>query len=183
MTAPQPTSNPAAPIRPSWVRWQVVLILMGFTGLNHFHRQSLPAVVGEIMRDCRFSEVEMGGIYSAFLLGYVVSMFGGGRLADLRGGWLALLVSGIGTGGFVAVTGICGLGASVSAAFAAFLVVRFLMGVFTAPLFPAAGRIVGAWIPFESRGWANGLVLGHGKEGGGLVKFPRNCFEDLNSSH
>ena len=40
------------------------------------------------------------------------------------------------------------------------LLVRFLMGVLTTPLFPAAGRIVHAWIPFGSRAWANGLVLG-----------------------
>lgn len=160
MTTPRPTNGPVATARPSRVRWQVVLILMGFTGLNHFHRQSLPAVVQEIMRDCRFSEVEMGGIYSAFLLGYVVSMIGGGRLADLRGGWFALVLSGIGTGILVAATGLCGLGASAGIGFASFLVVRCLMGIFTAPLFPAAGRLVGAWIPFESLGWANGLVLG-----------------------
>src|SRR5436190_13244284 len=126
MTEPLPTSNPAAPMRPSRVRWQVVLILMAFTGLNHFHRQSLPAVVQEIMRDCGFSEVEMGGIYSAFLLGYVISMVAGGRLADLRGGWYALLLSGFGTGALVAVTGICGLGVSAGIGFATFLVVRFL---------------------------------------------------------
>src|SRR5262245_7355364 len=42
MTEPQPTNNAAASPRRSWVRWQVVLILMGFTGLNHFHgRDSL----------------------------------------------------------------------------------------------------------------------------------------------
>src|SRR6185295_7817972 len=122
--------------------------------------QSLPAVVQEIMRDCRFTEVEMGGVYSAFLLGYVVSMVGGGRLADLRGGWYTLLLSGLGTGGLVAATGLCGLSVSTAIGFASFVVVRFMMGLFTAPLFPAAGRIVGAWIPFESRGWANGLVLG-----------------------
>lgn len=160
MNDPPPNESFAALNRPSWVRWQIVLILMGFTGLNHFHRQSLPAVVEQIMGDCRFTEVEMGYIYSALLLGYVVSMIGGGRLADIRGGWYALVVSGIGTGVLVAVTGLCGLLIPASLAFAAFLVVRFLMGVFTAPLFPAAGRIVGAWIPFQNLGWANGLVLG-----------------------
>jgi ACS family glucarate transporter-like MFS transporter len=160
ITAPQPHDNGSTPDRPSWIRWQVVLILMGFTGLNHFHRQSLPAVVQKIMHDCGFDEVDMGSIYSAFLLGYVISMIGGGRLADIRGGWFALVVSGLGTGVLVAATGICGLATSASLAFGLFLVVRFLMGMFTAPLFPAAGRIVGAWIPFESLGWANGLVLG-----------------------
>jgi hypothetical protein len=27
------------------VRWRLVTILMGFSGLNHFHRQSMPTVV------------------------------------------------------------------------------------------------------------------------------------------
>ncbi len=160
MTRPEPILTPAAPLRPTRVRWQIVLILMAFTGLNHFHRLSLPSVVEQIMRDCRFSAVEMGNIYSAFLLGYVVSMVGGGRLADLRGGWFALVVSGLGTGILVAATGGCGLGLSAGAAMISFCAVRFLMGLFTAPLFPSAGRIVGAWIPFTSRAWANGLVLG-----------------------
>ena len=35
--------------RPTWVRWQMMAILMGFTCLNHFHRQSLPSVVNFIM--------------------------------------------------------------------------------------------------------------------------------------
>src|SRR5262245_60437274 len=47
------------------VRWRLVAILMGFSGLNHFHRQSLPAVVDEVMRDCRLTETDMGWIYSA----------------------------------------------------------------------------------------------------------------------
>jgi ACS family glucarate transporter-like MFS transporter len=143
-----------------WARWQVIWILMGFTGLNHFHRQSLPSVVGTVMHDCSFSETDMGWIYFAFLLGYVLFMVPGGWLADRRGGKEALLVSGLGTAVLVAATGACGWLALPSLAFAALLLVRFLMGVLTTPLFPAAGRIVHAWVPFGSRAWANGLVLG-----------------------
>src|SRR5262245_47179530 len=138
---------------PTWVRWRIVAILMCFTGLNHFHRQSLPTVVGDVMRDCGFSEVQMGTIYSAFLAGYVLFMIPGGWFSDRFGGWKALVLSGFGTAALVAVTGSCGLGMTTLAALVAFLMVRFVMGVFTAPLFPAAGRIVNAWIPFASRGW------------------------------
>jgi ACS family glucarate transporter-like MFS transporter len=145
---------------PSRVRWRLVAILMGFSGLNHFHRQSLPAAVDEVMRDCRLTETDMGWIYSAFLMGYVVFMIPGGWLADRRGGWFALVVSGFGTAGLVAATGCRGSGVSTGVAFAAFLLVRCLMGILTAPLFPASGRLVAAWIPFGARAWANGLVLG-----------------------
>src|SRR5262249_7198055 len=81
-------------------------------------------------------------------------------LADRRGGYFALVVTGFGTAALVAATGCCGFAVSTGMAFAAFLLVRCLMGILTTPLFPAAGRIVAAWIPFGARAWANGLVLG-----------------------
>src|SRR5579863_6488985 len=145
---------------PTWVRWRIVLILMGFTGINHFHRQSLPAVVNTIMDECGFSETDMGWIYFALLLGYTIFMAAGGWFADRRGAWLALVLSGFGTAGLVGATGYCGFGMSAAAAFISFLVIRCLLGILTAPLFPAAGRIVAAWIPFRTRAWVNGLVLG-----------------------
>jgi ACS family glucarate transporter-like MFS transporter len=148
------------PEAPAWARWQVIVILMGFTGLNHFHRQSIPSVVGTVMHDCGFSETDMGWVYFAFLLGYVLFMVPGGWLADRRGGKEALVVSALGTAALVAATGACGFLTVASLAFAAMLLVRFAMGTLTAPLFPAAGRIIHAWVPFASRAWANGLVLG-----------------------
>lgn len=155
----QPTA-PRGSIEPSWVRWRLILILMGFTGFNHFHRQSLPSVVNEIMRDCNFNATDMSWIFSAFLLGYVIFMIPGGWISDRLGGRIVLILSGFGTAGMVAATGYCGYHASTIVAFVCFLIVRFVMGVFTAPLFPSAGRIVAAWTPIDSRAWANGLVLG-----------------------
>lgn len=164
--SPQVFSDPAVfrdmdPLaRPTWVRWQMIAILMGFAGLNHFHRQSLPSVVNVIMRDCQFTEMLMGWIYFMFLLGYVLFMIPGGWLADWLGGKRTLIVSGLGTAALVAATGLCGYITLPMLAFVAFLLVRFPMGMLTTPLFPAAGRIAQAWIPFGSRAWANGLVLG-----------------------
>jgi MFS family permease len=163
--SPQP-AEPAifgnSPASPTWVRWQMMALLMGFTALNHFHRQSLPAVVSTIIKDCGFDEqaIAMGWIYFSFLLGYVLFMVVGGWVADWRGGRSALILSGLGTGALVAATGLCGYIPWPVAAFVAFLIVRFPMGALTTPLFPAAGRIAHAWIPFGTRAWANGLVLG-----------------------
>lgn len=146
--------------RPTSVRWQLTSILMGFTCLNHFHRQSLPSVVERVMHDCGLTETDMGWTYSSFLLGYVLFMIAGGWLSDHWGGAWALSLSGWGTAVMVAATGYCSYGTSVAVGFALLLAVRGAMGILTTPLFPAAGRIAAAWIPFESRAWANGLVLG-----------------------
>lgn len=169
--SPQIPAKPAllrdSPGSPTWVRWQMIVLLMAFAGLNHFHRQSLPSVVTSIMKDCDFTKTDMGWIYFSFLLAYVIFMVPGGWLADWLGGKWALVASGIGTGALVAMTGLCGYLALATRRYefyallmGAFFLVRFPMGMLTTPLFPAAGRIAQAWIPFGSRAWANGLVLG-----------------------
>ncbi len=146
--------------RPTFVRWNLIIILMGFAGLNHFHRQALPSVVERVMQDCGLTATDMGSVYSAFLLGYVLFMVVGGWIADRAGGAFGLCLSGFGTAAMVAATGYSGYGASVGLAFGALLTIRGIMGVLTTPLFPSAGRIVSDWIPFQTRAWANGLVLG-----------------------
>lgn len=160
MSVPSTTAAEAGPARPTWVRWRIVLMLMGFTALNHFHRQSLPNVVHQIMRDTGLSEVQMGSIFAVLLWGYVLCMVPGGRLSDLRGGWFALLVSGFGTAALVAATASCGAGILAGATYGSFVAIRFLIGAFSGPLFPAAGRITIAWVPFHRQGWVNGLILG-----------------------
>jgi len=40
------------------------------------------------------------------------------------------------------------------------MIIRFLMGAFTAPIYPASGRAIAHWIPFHQRAWMNGLVMG-----------------------
>src|SRR5262249_27498233 len=51
-------------------------------------------------------------------------------------------------------------GTSVAAFWLWLLCIRFAMGVFTAPIYPASGRAVGNWIPLPRRAGANGLITG-----------------------
>src|SRR5262249_20393208 len=63
--------------------------------------------------------------------------------------------------GFGALTVIAGQpGVPALLVFPLFLVVRGLMGMFSAPIYPASARMVGQWVPAGRRGWANGLVIG-----------------------
>src|SRR5262249_13177203 len=97
---------------------------MAFAGLNHFHRQSLPAVIDPVMKDCGFVPTDMGWINSTMLLGYTLFMIVGGWLSDRRGARFALVLTGFATAALVAATGSCGYGVSAATGFAAFLVVR-----------------------------------------------------------
>jgi sugar phosphate permease len=41
-----------------------------------------------------------------------------------------------------------------------FLIIRFVMGIFTAPIYPASVRMVGHWMPPSGRATASGLIMG-----------------------
>jgi MFS family permease len=155
--------RPADPTsRPTWVRWRIVVLLMAFSYLQHFNRTSM-AVAGDlrIMKEFSLSTTQMGLVYSAFLIVYTICMTPGGWFSDRRGTWLALTVMGLGSAFFCALTGLPGYGLLAAwLVLPALMVIRGLMGLFSAPIYPACGRVVAHWIPFRQRSWANALVTG-----------------------
>jgi MFS family permease len=157
LTAP---ANPALPSRPTWVRWRIVALLLAFSFMSWFNRVSMPVAYDEqIKEQLGISEQAIGYVYSAFLIAYMLAMTPGGWFADRRGPWLALVLMGFGSALFGALTGAVGLGAlSAGLTLALFLVVRGAMGLCTAPIYPASGRVIAHWIPFRQRAGANGMV-------------------------
>src|SRR5262249_11062723 len=83
----------------------------------------------------------------------------GGWFIDRFGAKRALLAMGLGSGFFGALTSIAGMSAFQAAGLtvAALLVVRLAMGLFSAPIYPAAARMVAIWVPVEQRAFVNGL--------------------------
>jgi MFS family permease len=156
---PAPTSfaDGAAP-----GRWGVVGLLMAYSFMSWFNRVSMSVAGTErIMGQYGISPTAMGVVYSALLLAYAVCMTPGGWLIDRRGAWLSLVVMGLGSALFVALTGVVGLVVlAAGPLWYALLAVRGLMGLFTAPIYPASARIVAHWLPLSQRALGNGLVNG-----------------------
>ena len=114
------------------------------------------------MREFGLSETQMGSAYSAFLLGYALMMIPGGYLSDRLGPWRTLIGMGFGAAIFTGLTALGtrpGLGA-LTGIVPALIVVRFLAGVCTAPLYPACGRMNANWFPSARQGLVWGLVAG-----------------------
>lgn len=165
-----------AELRPTWVRWRIVALLMALSYVSWFLRVSMSVAYDErIKDDLGIAPEAMGYVYSAFLLAYMLCMTPGGWLIDRFGTRKALTVMGFGLVLFGALTGLAPttprllqqLPPSVTVAgqtlvmpLILFLVVRSLMGVFAAPMYPASAQAIAHWLPFLRRGWANGLVQG-----------------------
>jgi MFS transporter, ACS family, glucarate transporter len=114
------------------------------------------------MTEFGLSQVAMGRVFSAFLLGYALFQVPGGALADRWGARRVLSVAAcawVALTALQAATGWSPWGASVAAVLTGFVALRFLMGVAAAPTYPAAAQGVSRWVPPAFQGRATGIVI------------------------
>ena len=151
----------------------VVGLLMAFSFLSYFNRTSMSeAGAGKIIPEGILTERQMGDIYSALLVAYTVFMLPGGWLTDRAGPRMALIVMGLGTAFFATMTGAIGQYlVPATGLFAGLLITRALMGIFTAPIYPASGRMVSITVPARRRAEANGLIMGTALLGSAAAPF------------
>src|SRR4051812_11367657 len=143
--------------------WRIVALLIAFSFMSWFNRVSMAVAYDtRIGPDHGVSEEAIGTVYSAFFLSYLLFMTPGGWFIDRFGARRALLVMGVGSGLFGALTYFAGLPSLQAAGLmvTALLGIRFCMGLLSAPLYPAATRMTSYWVPLHQRVFANGLVQG-----------------------
>jgi MFS family permease len=147
---------------PTSVRWRVLALLLGYSFMSWFNRVSMSVAGDEaIMKPYGITETEMGVVYSAFLFSYALFMTPGGWFTDRAGAWTALALMGFGSAVFGLGTGLVGwVFLTSTSLWLSLLAVRALMGLFTAPIYPASTHIIAHWLPFPQRAWANGAVMG-----------------------
>jgi ACS family glucarate transporter-like MFS transporter len=127
---------------------------------SYLARVNLSVVGDPIMGEYGLSQVQIGRVFSAFLLGYALCQIPGGWLADRWGTRRVLAVSS--ASWVIATAGMAGAGWGPLAAIGVIptlLVLRFALGVGEAPMFPSAARGVSRWVPPSQQGSANGIVL------------------------
>jgi sugar phosphate permease len=140
----------------------MVTLMVLFSVMSYFDRTIMSVAGPGIIRDFGLSETQMGAVYSAFLLGYALMMIPAGHLTDLLGPWRTLISMGLGAAlftGFTALGARPGLGSLIGIV-SSLVTVRFLVGVCTAPLYPACGRMIANWFPSTRQGLVWGLVAG-----------------------
>src|SRR5262245_34124372 len=156
-TSPEPNQAPARGA------WRIVALLVAFSFMSWFNRVSMAVAYDtKIGHDHGVSQEAIGTVYSAFFLSYLLFMTPGGWYIDRFGPKRALLIMGLGSGLFGAMTSFAGLPAVQAAGLmvTALLGIRFAMGLLSAPLYPASTRMVSYWVPLHQRVFANGLVQG-----------------------
>jgi ACS family glucarate transporter-like MFS transporter len=153
---------------PTRVRWNILFLVMAATGLTYLDRVNLSIAGHSIESEMHFSTVTMGWVFSAFLLGYALMQVPGGWAADRFGPRRVLALAILWWSAFTVLTGLVpGLAlARWIGLVAAFMVVRFFVGVGEAACSPTNNKIVANWMGSHTRGLGTSFsILGIGLGG------------------
>ena len=141
--------------------WRLVALLCATATAGYLCRVNVSTAGALLMQEFGLDQVAMGRVFSAFLLGYALSMVPAGALADRFGAGRVITVA---TWAWVLLTlaqTAVGVGplAGTGLTLMMFMALRFLMGIAAAPTYPASAAGVAAWVPPAQQGRATGIVL------------------------
>ena len=139
------------------VRWFLVFWLFILSAVAYLDRVNLSIAATSIAREYHLSKIQLGPVFSSFLLGYALFQTVGGRLADRLGPRRVLTAGVLWWGIFTALAAVVPPG--IRGALLVFIALRFLLGAGEAVIYPASNQFVSRWIPSKDRGVANGFIF------------------------
>jgi MFS transporter, ACS family, glucarate transporter len=157
--------NGAAPAS-SRVRWYLVGWLFVLSAVAFLDRVNISIAGKDLAAAYHLSNVHLGWVFSAFLIGYALFQTPGGRLADRIGPRRVLAAGVVWWGIFTALT--AAVPQTIAGALVLFISIRFLLGAGEAVVYPASNQFVARWIPEHERGRANGWIFAGVGAGAGL---------------
>lgn len=145
------------------------MVAMSFivAAVAYLDRSNIAIAAPVLKKDLNISALQLGTIFSSFVIGYALAQPFAGRIADRYGPRRIIAM------GLFSWSVLTALTASVpteyAASFGLLLVVRFMLGVGESLIFPGSNRLVAAWIPTNERGLANGIIFAGVGVGAGLA--------------
>jgi ACS family glucarate transporter-like MFS transporter len=141
----------------SRVRWFLVFWLFVLSAVAYLDRVNLSIAGAKLVEEFAISNLQLGLVFSAFLLGYALFQTPAGWLADRFGPRRVLTAGVLWWGVFSALT--AAISHRIANVVLALLLLRFLLGAGEAIIYPASNQFVARWIPRTERGKANGFIF------------------------
>jgi ACS family glucarate transporter-like MFS transporter len=142
-------------------RWAIVAILAGLGLVSYLTRMNLSVAAKFMMPELNLTEIQMGQVFSAFMVGYTVCQIPAGLLADWLGPRKVLVTAVLGWGVITVLTGIIpGTLVMVGTpALVALILLRLILGALQSPTYPAGAREMQAWFGPHERAVGFGIII------------------------
>src|SRR5260221_9365463 len=92
---PSPLSSSAAEARPGNIRWLIVALLVGFSMVSYIERMNISVAAKFMMPELDLTQIQIGQVFSAFLIGYSMFQVPMGMLGDRFGPSRLLVALGV----------------------------------------------------------------------------------------
>ncbi len=148
--------------RPFRTRWVILALLLSISIITYIDRVNISVTAHQMMPAFGLTNLQMGQVFSAFVLGYALCQIPGGWLGDRWGARRVLTFAVLWWSVFTAVTAVAAslFMASLVGILGSLIVVRFLIGVGEAAALPNFNRVVANWLAPNERGFGMGIAIG-----------------------
>jgi ACS family glucarate transporter-like MFS transporter len=137
------------------------------SAIAYLDRVNLSIAGRAIEEEFHLTDIQLGYILSAFVLGYAIFQAPGGRIADRFGPRLVLSLGVVWWAVFTVLITL--LSPQLAALLVTLVAIRFALGIGEAVVYPSTNCIVSAWIPSHERGIANGIIFAGVGFGAGIT--------------
>ena len=155
--------SPAGPTaRPTRTRWRILALLFLVSVITYVDRVNISVTARQMMPALGLTEVQMGQVFSAFVVGYALCQIPGGWLGDRWGPRRVLTIAVIWWSLFTSLTAVAAVLplADWLGILGSLMCVRFLIGAGEAAALPNFNRAVANWLGQHERGLGIGIAIG-----------------------
>ena len=138
---------------PTTSRRAIVLLLSGFSLMAYVLRMNISVASPFMMAELNLDKIQMGRVFSAFMLGYALFQVPWGALGDRLGPGRILTWAGLSWVVTTALTGFMPgwIAPAGIASLTALMVLRFALGASQAAAYPVASRAITTFLPSTTR--------------------------------
>jgi ACS family glucarate transporter-like MFS transporter len=140
------------------IRWKIFTLLFSFGLMAYVQQRSLAVASYQMMPSLNLSQMQIGWLEWAFLLGYAALQFPGGVLGQRLGARTTYVLIGLLSFICTVTTPLAPVVLTGTALFAVLLGVQLLLGLAQSPIFPVTAGVVEAWFRPDQWSLVQGLL-------------------------
>lgn len=157
----------AAAVGRTNIRFRLVGMLFVISAIAFLDRTNISVAGVQMRQEYAIDRIQLGWIFSAFLIGYAAFQVPAGWLAARWGPRRLLTIALLWWGVFSIAT--AWVPPQGRHAILMLILVRFALGIGEAAVYPSGNQFVSRWVPVQERGKANGLIFAGVGAGSGLT--------------